>query len=275
MLAPEQLALLVVAIALGVSVGSFLNVVVYRLPAGLSLLHPPSRCPHCLHRLAPYDNVPVLGWLWLRGRCRYCAAPISPRYPLVEALTGVLFAAISWRYGSLGQLAPVLSGWVLVSWLVALALIDWDTLTLPNRLTQPGLLLGLGASTALGAIAQGSAIGAVSGLLNALLAMALGLWLFQLIATIGSLLWGRTAMGGGDIKLAAMLGAWLGWKLLLLASFLACAIGAVVGIGAIGLGWLGRDRVLPFGPFLAIGSVIALLYGEEIIAAYWQFWLRS
>ena len=268
MIASEQWALLVVAIALGVSVGSFLNVVVYRVPAGLSLLYPPSRCPKCLHRLAPYDNVPVLGWLWLRGRCRYCAAPISPRYPLVEALTGALFAAIAWRYGATGQLAPLLSGWVLVSWLVALALIDWDTLTLPNRLTQPGLLLGLGA------IGQGGAIGAASGLLNALLAMALGLWLFQAIATIGSLVWGRTAMGAGDVKLAAMLGAWLGWKLLLLASFLACAIGAVAGLGAIGLGWLARDRVLPFGPFLAIGSVIALLYGEEIIAAYWQLWLR-
>jgi leader peptidase (prepilin peptidase)/N-methyltransferase len=168
----------------------------------------------------------------------------------------------------------ILGGWIFVSWLLALALIDWDTLTLPNSLTQSGLLLGLGFRTAFGAIETGQGSGVAAGLLDALLAMALGLWLFQAIATLGSLIWGRTAMGAGDVKLAAMLGAWLGWKLLLLASFLACAIGAVAGLGAIGLGWLRRDRVLPFGPFLALGSLIALLSGPEIITAYWQFWMR-
>lgn len=282
MFTPEQLALAVVAIALGVSVGSFLNVVVYRLPAGLSLLHPPSRCPKCLHRLAPHDNVPVFGWLWLRGRCRYCAAPIAPRYPLVEATTGLLFAAIALRISAAEPelmfspwgLSMILGGWIFVSWLLALALIDWDTLTLPNSLTQSGLLLGLGFRTAFGAIDAGQGSGAAAGLLDALLAMALGLWLFQAIATLGSLIWGRTAMGAGDVKLAAMLGVWLGWKLLLLASFLACAIGAVAGLGAMGLGWLRRDRVLPFGPFLALGSLIAMLWGPEIITAYWQFWVR-
>jgi leader peptidase (prepilin peptidase)/N-methyltransferase len=277
---PELLALGLVAVILGAAVGSFLNVVVYRLPAGLSLVHPPSRCPHCLHRLAPYDNVPVLGWLWLRGRCRYCGAPIAARYPLVEAFTGLLFGAIALRFGYQGQ---VVSAWVLASWLVALALIDWDTMTLPNRLTQPGLLLGLGFSAAgwgLGSAVQTADLGAVgpsaiaAGLLDALLAMALGLWLFQAIATVGRLLWRRTAMGAGDVKLAAMLGAWLGWKLLLLASFLACLIGAVGGLGAIALGWLPRDRALPFGPCLAIGSLLALLCGPELIATYVQFWTR-
>ena len=168
----------------------------------------------------------------------------------------------------------ILGGWIFVSWLLALALIDWDTLTLPNSLTQSGLLLGLGFRTAFGAIDAGQGSGAAAGLLDALLAMALGLWLFQAIATLGSLIWGRTAMGAGDVKLAAMLGVWLGWKLLLLASFLACAIGAVAGLGAMGLGWLRRDRVLPFGPFLALGSLIAMLWGPEIITAYWQFWVR-
>lgn len=281
-LSPELLALGLIAVILGAAVGSFLNVVVYRLPAGLSLVHPPSRCPHCLHRLAPYDNVPVLGWLWLRGRCRYCGAPIAARYPLVEASTGLLFGAIALRIGaaepvqvfSLWGFSLILGGWIFVSWLLALALIDWDTLTLPNQLTQSGLLLGLGFRTAFGIIEAGHSRGAAAGLLDALLAMALGLWLFQAIATLGRFIWGRTAMGAGDVKLAAMLGVWLGWKLLLLASFLACAFGAVAGLGAIGLGWLRRDRVLPFGPFLAMGSIIAILWGPDIITAYIQFWTR-
>jgi leader peptidase (prepilin peptidase)/N-methyltransferase len=130
----------------GAAVGSFLNVVIYRVPAGLSLLHPPSRCPTCHTQLKPHDNVPVLGWLWLKGRCRYCRTPISPRYPLIEAFTGALFLATFWLFG-LGWVT--VGYWLLLSWLVALAFIDIDTLTLPNGLTQSGLVLGLVVKCAL------------------------------------------------------------------------------------------------------------------------------
>lgn len=258
------------AVLLGASAGSFLNVVAYRLPAGLSLVSPPSRCPRCLHRLGPTENVPVLGWLWLRGRCRHCRAPISPRYPLVEAGTALLFLAIAGRFG-LSWATP--GYWFFASWLVALALIDLDTMTLPDRLTRSGLALGIAVQATLGAIAGGSA-GAAASLLEALLGMALGLWLFDGIALVGSVLAGRTAMGKGDAKLAAMMGAWLGAKLLLLAGFFACLLGALVGSGAILLGLRDRRAPLPFGPFLALGAAIALLAGEAIWSAYWQQWVR-
>ncbi|MEO1404235.1 MAG: prepilin peptidase [Cyanobacteria bacterium J06635_1] len=123
----------------GAAVGSFLNVVIYRLPAGLSLLFPPSHCPKCENRLKPYDNVPVLGWLWLKGRCRYCRTAISVRYPLVEFLTGVLFFSV---FGKFGWTFETIGFWVLVSWLIVLALIDLDTMTLPNPLTASGVVLG-------------------------------------------------------------------------------------------------------------------------------------
>ncbi|MEC4853244.1 MAG: prepilin peptidase, partial [Jaaginema sp. PMC 1079.18] len=133
--------------AFGAAIGSFINVVVYRLPEQLSLLHPPSRCPQCLHPLGKRENIPVIGWLWLRGRCRHCSAAISPRYPLVEAATGLLFLAVFWRFGMTGD---TVGGWVLLSWLLALSLIDWDTLTLPHALTQSGVVLGLIFTTLMG-----------------------------------------------------------------------------------------------------------------------------
>ena len=126
--------------AFGASIGSFLNVVIYRLPAGLSLVDPPSRCPHCGHRLGKTENVPVLGWLWLRGRCRWCNGPISVRYPAIEVVTGILFCLVCWQYEFTLQ---TLGYWVLISWLVALSMIDFDTMTLPGVLTKSGLVLGL------------------------------------------------------------------------------------------------------------------------------------
>ncbi|WP_035985682.1 prepilin peptidase [Leptolyngbya sp. KIOST-1] len=249
----------------GAAVGSFLNVVIYRIPAGLSLLHPPSRCPQCHTQLKPYDNVPVLGWLWLRGRCRYCRTPISPRYPLIEALTGALFLVTYWLLG-LGW--ATVGYWLLLSWLVALTFIDIDTLTLPNRLTGSGLLLGLGVSAAL-PLLQGEPWPApILKLVGSILGAVLGIWLFDLISLFASAALGQTAMGGGDAKLAAMLGTWLGWQGVLLSGFLACLVGAVVGGGAIALKLIGRRQPMPFGPFLAIGAVLTVFWGEALIGAY-------
>ncbi|MEM9978912.1 MAG: prepilin peptidase [Cyanobacteria bacterium P01_D01_bin.2] len=247
---------------LGASIGSFLNVVIYRLPAGVSLLSPPSRCPRCRTRLRSYDNVPILGWLWLRGRCRYCQAAISVRYPLVELVNGLLFIALFLRFGWSFE-TPMY--WGLISWLVALTLIDIDTLTLPNPLTLSGVCLGWLAQGLL-AMVSGQAVGLT--LAASVAASVLGLWLFDGIGFLGAVVAGKTVMGGGDGKLAAMLGAWLGWQGLLLSVLLASLLGALGGGLGIGLGLLGRRQPIPFGPFLAFGAGISIFFGNTLIQAY-------
>ena len=261
----ERLIPFLIVFALGAAIGSFLNVVIYRLPAGLSILYPASRCPQCLQPLKAYDNVPILGWLWVRGRCRYCRKPISGRYPLVEFLTGVLFVTAFWRFGPTLQTPGY---WILLSWLVALALIDVDTFTLPDALTRPGVFLGIAFQAALAYSQTASAASLSQGVMMGVVGAVLGLWLFDLITLIGSAALGQAAMGGGDGKLAAMLGAWLGWRGLLLSLFLACAMGAFVGGGAIALGILGRRQPMPFGPFLALGAGITVFWGDPLISAY-------
>ena len=249
---------------LGACIGSFLNVVVYRLPAGLSLVSPPSRCPSCLHPLGKTENVPVLGWLWLRGKCRWCQTPVSPRYPFVEAFTGGLFVLVFEQYGltwlSLGYV-------IFISWLIALALIDFDTMTLPNSLTQTGLVTGLIWQIWLG-FRVGGITSAANYLFVGILSCVIAIWLFDAILIIGTLIMGKPAMGGGDPKLASMIGVWLGWQGVLITGFMACAIGTVVGISAISFGWLKKGQPFPFGPFLAIGAVLALFWGDVILTTY-------
>ncbi|MGV0024043.1 prepilin peptidase [Phormidesmis priestleyi] len=259
-----------IVFALGAAIGSFLNVVIYRLPAGLSLLYPPSRCPRCLTRLKTQDNVPVLGWLWLKGRCRHCKSPISPRYPLVEAATGILFLWLFWVFGFS---IATLGYWAFFSWLLALSLIDLDTMTLPNSLTKSGLLLGLGFQFANGLAA--SATDAILSLMAAVLGAVLGIWLLDGISLVGSIVFQQPAMGAGDAKLAALMGAWLGWKLFLIAGFLACAMGAFVGGGAIALGLLDRRQPIPFGPFLALGAIFSLFFGEALLSGYLQLFFPT
>lgn len=247
----------VIVFFLGASVGSFLNVIIYRIPEGLSILYPPSRCPHCLHRLQPYDNVPIFGWFWLKGRCRYCHAPISARYPLIETLTGCLFLLTLLTGGLTGHTVGM---WLFLAWLLALAMIDLDTMILPNSLTQSGLILGLGF--------QGIQGGNLEGLMSGILGAVVGIWLLEIIAFLGSVILGQSAMGGGDPKLMAMIGAWLGWKYLLVAGFLACFLGTLVGGGGIALGVINRRQPVPFGPFLALGAGITSLWGEMILSTY-------
>ncbi len=252
---------------LGAAVGSFLNVVVYRLPAGRSLLFPPSHCPQCHTRLKTYDNVPILGWLWLRGRCRYCRRTISSRYPFVELLSGLLYVAIFLRFGWTLE-TPIY--WGLISWLVTLTLIDIDTFTLPNALTMSGVCLGW--------LAQGVFLAdqtISSALIASVAASILGLWLFDGIRILGDIMMGRTAMGGGDGKLAAMLGAWLGWQGLLLSILLASCLGALVGgLGTLS-GRLEHRQPIPFGPFLAFGAGISLFFGNALIRAYLRLFFQG
>lgn len=263
----SALPAIAITFALGASIGSFLNVVVYRVPAGLSILRPPSRCPYCLTKLKAYENVPVFGWLWLRGRCGHCGHPISIRYPLVEGATGCLFLLVLATVGTVGTPVEVLGYWAFFSWLLALSLIDADTMTLPNGLTQSGLVLGLFFQIVKGGF-DGNFPGSINGLMSGIIGAVVGLWLFELISLVGSIIFGQTAMGGGDAKLAATIGAWLGWQHLLIAGFMACGLGAFIGGAAIALGWLNRRQPMPFGPFLAIGAGLTALWGNAILSTY-------
>ncbi|MEN9206726.1 MAG: prepilin peptidase [Gloeomargarita sp. GMQP_bins_120] len=255
-----NLALGLWVILLGACVGSFLNVVVYRVPRGLSLWQPPSHCPHCQTPLRPWENVPVLGWLGLRGRCSHCGVPISPRYPLVELTTALWFALVWWRFGvSDDTVAAALLG----SWLLALALIDLDTLTLPDSLLKSGLVIGL--------VWQG--LRGWPDFYAGVLGMVVGLWLLDSLGWVASVVMGQPALGGGDPKLAAMLGAWLQGPALAVALFLAVLTGAVVGVAGRCTGRLQPGQPMPFGPFLALGGAVAVLWGETLWRGYWQ-WLQ-
>ncbi|TAE60136.1 MAG: prepilin peptidase [Nostocales cyanobacterium] len=255
----------IIVFILGAAVGSFINVVVYRLPAGLSLLWPPSRCPKCLNQLKAYHNVPVFGWLWLKGRCHYCHTKISSRYPIVEAVTAIIFLIVFWVF----QFSFITVGyWAFCSWLLALSLIDWDTMTLPGPLTKSGLVLGLCFQVILGYFTEASWNGVVKHLIFGIGGAVLGLWLFDSISILGSVAFGKPVMGAGDAKLSAMMGAWLGWKSLLVAAFMACFLGAVVGGGAMMLSRHQMGQKMPFGPFLASGAVISAFAGEAIVSSY-------
>lgn len=269
----------------GLLVGSFLNVVIYRLPVILdrqwreqcaelhgtaaaepsepfNLVVPRSACPSCKAPITALQNVPVVSYLILRGRCAKCAVRISPRYPAVEALTGVLTAAVAWKFG-FGW--PTAAAIVLTWFLVALTFIDIDTQLLPDSLTLPlvwmGLLLSLwGPQAGLAPVPvdmQSSIIGAVAGYLS--------LWsvyhLFRLLT-------GKEGMGYGDFKLFAALGAWLGWKMLLPIILFAAIVGAVVGIGMIALRGQNRATPIAFGPFLAAAGWLMLMFGQEVVTGY-------
>lgn len=252
------------AFTFGICIGSFLNVVVYRIPAGISLIYPPSRCPQCRHGLGVTENVPVLGWLWLKGRCRWCKTKISSRYPIVEAVTGLIFTLVFWRFGysleTIGYCA-------FLSWLLSLSLIDLDTMTLPSPLTKSGLVLGLIFQCVVGwQHAQGS--GTADRLMFGIGGAVSGIWLLETIAFVGLIILGQQAMGDADGKLMATIGAWIGWKYVLLSGFIACGVGSLVGGGAIALGIIGKRQPMPFGPFLALGGALSLFFGEAIINAY-------
>jgi leader peptidase (prepilin peptidase)/N-methyltransferase len=268
------------SLVLGLLVGSFLNVVIHRLPrmlerdwdlqcaelngqplpeqATYNLLTPASSCPSCGHRIRPWENIPVISYLLLRGRCAACGAGISVRYPVVELVTGLLSLAVVWQFGpGLQALAALLLLWGLI----ALTWIDYDTQLLPDQLTLPLLWLGLLLNIdGLFVDIQTAVIGAAAGYLS--------LWL---VFHLFRLLTGKEGMGYGDFKLLALLGAWLGWTLLPQIILLSSLVGAVVGISMILLGNLERQHPIPFGPYLAAAGLIALLWGEQINRAYLNF----
>ncbi|MEW6323965.1 MAG: prepilin peptidase [Nitrospirota bacterium] len=239
---------------LGAVIGSFLNVCIYRIPLDLSIVRPGSRCPSCKRPIAWYDNVPIISYLLLLGRCRHCRAPISWRYPLVEALNGGGYLLLAWQFGLSW---PTLLYAIFYSALLVITFIDIDYQIIPDVITYPGIVIGIAASLFL-----------PLGLWQSLLGFLIGGGIFYLVAEASYRILKQEGMGGGDIKLIAMVGAFLGWQKVLLTIFLASLGGAVVG-GAFMLakGW-GRRTPIPFGPFLALGAVIALFWGSAILEWY-------
>lgn len=237
-----------VVFVIGAALGSFLNVVIYRLPRGESLVRPRSRCPHCGAAIAPRDNIPILSYILLRGRCRVCRKRISPRYPLVEVTTAALLTALWVREGPTIQFAAAA---LFVPMLIAIFFVDLDHRIVPNAITYPGTLLGL-----LLAVPQGRVP-------DALLTAAGAGAFFLLIALIS-----RGGMGGGDIKLAAMMGAFLGWPAIAFALLVAFTTGAMAGVYLIASGRRSRKDPIPFGPSLAAGAVIAWFAAAPAIAWY-------
>lgn len=237
---------------LGIITGSFLNVVIYRLPAGESVVWPGSGCTVCGHALGARDLVPVFSWLWLKGRCRYCGERISVRYPIIEILNALAFLLVYFKWGiSLFNA----SGWLLTCILIACAAIDWDKGIIPNRITYPGIILGLSLSYL--------TVGLPSAFLGALLFGGI----FFLAAIIS-----RGGMGGGDVKLALLIGAFTGLQGAALAFILTSLIGGVWAVYLLLSRKAGRKTAIRFGPFLAIGGWLAFVYGTEIINFYFA-WL--
>lgn len=237
----------------GLMVGSFANVCVHRIPRGESVVHPRSRCPACGAMIAWYDNLPLLSWLLLRGRCRNCGKPISCRYPLLEALMGASWAGLAWHFG---PTLLALEAIVLITLLWILTLIDLETFLLPNVLTFPGIAAGLLFSWLQGGLAD-AVIGAIA-----------GYGVFWLVARLFYLATKREGMGYGDFKLLAMLGAFMGWQALPFIVLLSSVSGAVIGTLFLLLARRGIRTEIPFGPYLALAGVIWFLWGGEIFGWY-------
>jgi leader peptidase (prepilin peptidase)/N-methyltransferase len=244
-------------LAAGLAIGSFLNVVIWRLPRGESIVRPPSRCPNCRSRIPAWHNVPVVSWLLLGGRCHACRAPISARYPLIELATAALFVALAVRFGARPDLAAFL---YLAAVGVALAAIDIDVQRLPDRLTLPSYAIAL-VLLGVAAAADGSP-GRLLRAVLALLALLAGYFLLAVIYPAG--------MGFGDVKLSGLLGlylGWLGWGSFAVGVFSAFLLGGVVGVAMLA-GGAGRKARLPFGPYMIAGTFVGIFAGQPLWSGY-------
>lgn len=274
---PETLLVTIVGAIFGLLVGSFLNVVIHRLPIMMqresdnyvasetqqelphtdkyNLIVPRSACPQCGHQISAFENIPVISYLMIGGKCKQCKTPISARYPIVESITSLLTALIIWHFGSsIVGLSAVIFTWLLI----AMTFIDIDTQLLPDDLTLSLLWCGLLVNMAGGFVSLESAVlGAVFGYLS----LWSVYWIFKLVT-------GKEGMGYGDFKLLAALGAWMGWSMLPLIILLSSLVGAVVGISMIAFGKMNKNKPIPFGPYLAGAGLIALVWGQAISTQY-------
>ncbi|MBA4373543.1 MAG: prepilin peptidase [Thermodesulfovibrio sp.] len=252
------MSLYLMVAVVGLLIGSFLNVCIYRIPRELSIVFPASHCTSCNTSIRPWDNVPVISYLILGGKCRKCAAGISFRYPLVEALNAFLYCAILWRYGF--NWSSLVYG-ILVSALIVITFIDLDFQIIPDRITLTGIPLGLAAGSLL--LPDPFLRADLLGFKASLAGFLAGGGFFYLIAVLS-----RGGMGGGDIKLMALLGAVMGWKAVLLTTFIGSLTGSLIGIFLIVFKGKGRKTKVPFGPFLALGGLVTLFFAQELILWY-------
>ena len=251
----HSLAGALVVFGFGLNIGSFLNVVIVRLPERRSLWRPRSACPSCRTTIAWYDNIPVLSFVALRGRCRACRAPISWRYPVVELTTAILWVVAYAMFGFSPMLVVAL---VFLSALIVITAIDLVHRIIPHAITLPGIVAGLIANLVIGPVTW----------LDSLIGIVVGAAIFALIIFVSGLFYPEGGMGGGDMMLAAMFGAFLGWKAMLAAVFVAIMLGGLVGGALLISGKVGRRYPIPFGPFLAVGGTVGLLWGDRIIRWY-------
>ncbi len=249
-----DIVIVIGAALLGLCFGSFLNVCILRLPRDQSLLRPRSTCPNCKQPIAWRDNIPLFSWLWLRGKCRWCHNPISKQYPLIEALVGVLFGVSVLAYGTtLHAVAAALFGTILLG----IAITDARHYIIPDEFTWGGLVIGL--LVALG--------GGVHGFLMALLGAAVGFVLLWLVGMAGTWVFKEDAMGGGDVKMMAMVGSFVGWQGVLLTVFAGAALGSLIFVPLS----IKKKRLVPFGVFLAVGAAVAFVFGAAIVSWYGHF----
>lgn len=233
--------------AVGAAIGSFSNVCIYRLPKKLSIIFPSSQCPNCGKSISPFDNIPIISFILLQGRCRYCQSPISWRYPIVELITGLIFLSLYLNF----RISPQFFIYALLcTSLIIIAFIDLEYKIIPDVITLPGIIIGLTLSLTMPYI---TVINSIKGLL-------IGGGLFYAITILS-----RGGMGGGDIKLIAMVGSFLGWKNVLLTIFLGSFFGSIVGIVLIILKKKNRKDMVPFGPFLSLGAIVSIFFGRDLI----------
>ena len=249
---------IVFAFLFGLALGSFLNVCIYRIPLKKSIVHPPSSCPNCGAGIRFYDNIPVISYILLLGRCRQCHAPISFRYPLVELITGLLSVALFIKFG----LSPnYILLFLFTASLIAIAFIDLQHKIIPDVISLPGILVGVVFSffPSAGISPLEALIGVVGG----------GGFLF-LVGTAFEKVTGREGMGGGDVKLLAMIGAWMGWKALPFIILISSLSGAVLGGLSLAVSRQGMRSRIPFGPFLALGALVFLFFGDDIVLWFYR-----
>ena len=243
---------------LGMIVGSFSNVCIYRIPRNESIIYPASHCPKCRSNISLKDNIPLISYILLKGRCRNCKSKISIRYPVVELLTGLIYLIIYLIYGlSIQSLIYI----ILSSALIIIAFIDLNEQIVPDVISLPGIVIGFIISFFVPYIS----------FINSALGVFVGGGIILVIGLVGSVIFKKEAMGGGDVKLAAMIGAFLGWRYIIISLFLGFFLGAVAGIFLIVSKIKNKEDVVPFGPFIALGSMITLLWGEKIIFWYIGF----
>lgn len=247
----------------GLLIGSFLNVVIHRVPLRESIIFPNSHCPHCSHLLRFWENIPVLSWIALRGKCSQCHHSISIRYPLIEILTGLLSAFVSCRWGLHWSLIPAL----ILTWvLLALTFIDFETQLLPDKITKPFMVIGLLFNTS----AFWFTGFALTTPVDALIGWMVGYGCLWLLDRLYLKIKGVHGVGGGDLKMLGLIGAWLGWQSMLMTLLIAAIAGGIVGLSFL-LNGENKKTAIPFGPYLALGAWAMLMYPNFIFHAYWHF----